>query len=368
MIFDAIVVGGGIIGLSIGWRAAQLGLSVCVVDRHHRPHGASWVAAGMLAPVTEAGFGEQHILRLNIESARRWPGFATELAKISGIELWDGPASTLHVALDRDEVEALGRLFDYQIELGLQVRWLRRSELRDREPALHPAAQAAVLAAEDGSVDPRRVIKALHAALDEQKVTRLAAPVKSISGGPVPAVTLAGGDTIRGRYVVLAAGCWSALIRGAPPALGSNLRPVKGQILRLRGRAPLPNHVIRTQEVYIVPRAGGEVVVGATVEEAGFDSTATAGGVLELLRAADEVVPGIREMQVKQISAGLRPGSTDNGPLLGVSYLPGIILATGHYRNGILQAPVTADGIAVLLAGGEPPEELAGFEPSRFGC
>lgn len=368
MTFDTIVVGGGIIGLSIAWRAAQLGLSVCVVNRPDGEPAASRVGAGMLAPVTEVNFGEERLLRLNIESASRWPSFASELSEISGIDLLTGPHSTLHVALDRDQAESLRRLFDFQQELDLQVTWLKSSVLRDLEPALHPSAQAAVLAARDGSVDPRRVLTALRIALEAEKVTVLPQEVLAISAGSEPEVALDNGDGLQAKSVVLAAGSRSAGIAGAPPRLAGVLRPVKGQILRLRSNAPLLRHTIRTEDVYIVARPGGEVIVGATVEEKGFDTSVTAGGVLQLLRAAGEAVPGIRELELKESSAGLRPGSPDNAPLLGWSSEPGVILAVGHFRNGILQAPVTADGVALLLSKGQAPPEFDGFNPGRFGC
>ncbi|MGQ0680534.1 MAG: glycine oxidase ThiO [Actinomycetota bacterium] len=371
MIYDVVVAGGGIVGLSIAWRVAQQGMSVCLIDRSEEPRGASWVAAGMLAPVTEAAFGEQRLLALNLEGARRWPAFASELAAGAGVDLGHSGAGTLYVAHDRDQAEALRRLYDYHLGLGLPVRWLRPAELREREPALHPAVRAGVLAEQDLSVDPRRVIAALQSVLKQEGVTRKVAEIEALAFQSAPrvasGVALADGQSVQGGQVVLAAGCWSGRIVGAPPGLARAVRPVKGQILRLRTRSPLISHIVRTEEVYLVPRPDGELVVGATVEERGFDSTPTAGGALELLRAATEAVPGIRELELEEVSAGLRPGSPDNGPLVGKCSVPGLLLAAGHYRNGILQAPVTAHAIARLLATGETPANIAGFEPARFG-
>lgn len=368
--YDAIVVGAGIIGLSIGWKAAQLGLSVLILDRDERPQGASWVAAGMLAPVTEANFGEDALLRLNIESARRWPGFAAELSEISSIDLHGEHPGTLHVAVDRDQSEALRRLYDYQIQLGLKVEWLGPAELKRLEPALHPGVRSGVRATGDTAVDPRKVLQALAMAFTAAGGDmRLGEEVVEIDVRRGPRVVLSGGGSYAAGTIVVAAGCWSPSIKGMPGALMSAVRPVKGQILRLRPRSstPLIRHTIRTEEVYLVPRPGGETVVGATVEEMGFDTAPTAGGVLELLEAADEVVPGIREMELAEVSVGLRPGSPDNAPLIGSTSVPGLVLATGHYRNGILLAPVTADAIAHLLAKGEGLSQMSDFEPSRFG-
>jgi glycine oxidase len=367
--YDTIVVGAGIIGLSIGWKLAQLGLSVLVLDRDQQPRGASWVAAGMLAPVTEANFGEEALLRLNIESARRWPGFAAELSEISGIELLGDRPGTLHVAVDRDQAEALRRLYDYQVQLGLDVEWFGPTQLRRLEPALHPGARSGVRASNDTAVDPRKVLHALAVAFQAAGGDiGWGEEVVEIDGRGEPTVTLAGGGSHAAGTIVLAAGCWSPSIKGVPGGMRKTVRPVKGQILRLKTRssAPLIRHTIRTEEVYLVPRPDGETVVGATVEELGFDSAPTAGGVLELLEAADEVVPGVREMELVEVSVGLRPGSPDNAPLIGSTSVSGLVLATGHYRNGILLAPITADAIAHLIAKGEALGHMTDFEPSRF--
>lgn len=367
MKYDSIIVGGGIIGLGIGWRARQLGLSVLVLDRDDPPSAASTVAAGMLAPVTETTFGEDLLLRLNLQSARRWPGFAEELSLTSGINLADHPRGIMHIALDRDQSESLSRLFEHQQELGLEVQWLSSMACRRLEPGLHPSTRAGILAGGDWAVNPRRVLEALRIALTAAGgQVRHGSEVAQVSGGSVRLVT---GEVLTAEQVVVAAGSWSGLIAGVPAYLTKALRPVKGQILRLRSTAATPvplNHTLRTEDVYLVPRPDGEVVAGATMEEKGFDTTSTAGGIFELLRAADELLPGIREMELIEVAAGLRPGTVDNAPILG-TIEPGLVIATGHYRNGVLLAPVTADGIAELLAKGDLPAELAGFGPGRFG-
>jgi glycine oxidase len=367
--YDSIIVGGGIIGLSIGWRASQLGLSVLILDRSDPPDAASTVAAGMLAPVTETTFGEDALLRLNLEGARRWKAFAEELSFAAGVNLAAHRRGILHTALDRDQSEALSRLYEYQQELGLEVEWLSSMACRRLEPSLHPSTRAGILAGGDWAVDPRAVLDALRTVLRAAGASvRHGAEVTRVEGGDRPSVTLAGGDRLETGTVVVAAGPWSGRVPGVPAGIAKAIRPVKGQILRLKPSADLPapiTHVVRSEDVYLVPRPGGEVVVGATVEEKGFDTAPTAGGIFELLRAADELVPGIREMEVGEVGAGLRPATPDNAPLLGVIE-PGLAIATGHYRNGVLLAPVTADGIAELLAKGELPPELAPFDPYRF--
>lgn len=375
--YDAVVVGAGVIGLSIAWRASSLGLKMLVLDRGEPGAGASRVAAGMLAPITEAAFGEDALLRLNLESARRYPAFLADLGEATGQDLSPATPGTIFAAFDRDQLDATRRLHDFQRSLGLGADWLTGARCRELEPALHPGVRGGVLAAADRDVDPRTLLPALLAALragaGEVRHRSEVAGVE-VRDGRVAAVRLAGGGRVPAGTVVLAAGCWSGGIAGVPGHVARAVRPVKGQILRLRPRPsaglspeePLLRHVVRSEEVYLVPRRDGEVVAGATVEEQGFEATPTAGGVYELLRAAVEAVPGVREMELAEVSAGLRPGSPDNAPLIGPAGPEGLIVATGHFRNGILLAPVTADAVAAWLAKGELPPEVAPFAPERF--
>lgn len=371
--YDTIIVGAGVIGLAIAWRATEAGLSVLIVDRNRDVASeASRVAAGMLAPVTEAHFGENRLLELNLESARRYPGFVKELSDASGLELSLTSTGTIFVALDRDETEAMRRLYDFQTSLGLEVTWLGAEAIRGLEPAFHPAARAGIFAGSDLAVDPRKLTAALAVAVEraggeirrETNVTAL-----HLESGRCSGIVLEDGSPVNGGNVVLAAGCFSGSVKGVPQEVAGSVRPVKGQLLRLSTRGGEPEileHVVRTEEVYLVPRATGEVVVGATVEERGFDTTPTAGGILELLRAADEVIPGIRELDLVAAEAGLRPGTPDNAPMIGTTSLDGLVAATGHYRNGILLAPITADAIVSLIARGENLPEVAEFTPERF--
>lgn len=368
--YDCIVVGGGVIGLSIAWRTSQLGLSTLICESGVKPQGASWAAAGMLAPVTEAAFGEDKLLDLNLKSAGLYPGFLEELSDSTGIDLRSTAGGTLFAALDRDESEALSRLYVFQKSLGLSAEWLDGPACRELEPALHPRVRAAILAPHDLSVDPRVLLDALAAAAGNAGCEiRFSSTVAAVHGHPSAGVTLEAGERLDSRGVVLSAGSWSGLIEGAPPEIRNALRPVKGQILRLQIPASEPRllgHVVRTEDVYMVPRTSGEIAVGATVEERGYDTTLTAGAVLDLLRHADEAVPGIRELELVEASAGLRPGTPDNAPLLGPTSVKGVIAAAGHYRNGILLAPLTASAISGLLAKGDFPDDLAGFGCGRF--
>jgi glycine oxidase len=370
--YDVAVVGAGVVGLAVGWRVSQLGLKVSVLDRGEAGKGTSWVAAGMLAPVTEAGFGEDELLALSLESARRYPDFRAELSDATGVDLSPASRGTLYVALDRDQVEAMRRLFEFQTTLGLEVSWVDAQVCRELEPALSPSVRGGILAGGDSEIDPRKLTEALAGAIQKEGgEVRAGAEVRSIAtaGGKVTGVVLDGGENISAGTVVIAAGCWSGSIEGIPPETSGALRPVKGQILRLsprRNEPPLLDHVVRTEEVYLVPRKDGGVVVGATVEEQGFNTSVTAGAVLELLRAADETTPGIREMELTETSAGLRPTTPDNLPLIGPTDQKNLIIATGHWRNGILLAPITAAAIADFLQKGEMAPELSPFSPLRF--
>jgi glycine oxidase len=337
--FDAVFVGGGVIGLSSAWRAAERGLSVCVLERDRAGSGASRVAAGILAPDSEAEPGHEPFVPFARRSLELYPEFVAALD--ADVGFW--PCGMLAVALDRDEVEVLKR------EPG-DSTWLTASACRSLEPGLTPLVAGGALSEQEASIDPRRLVDALAAKVD----VREGAEVATVAAD---SVTLANGETIAAGRVVVTAGAWSG-IAGVP------VRPVKGQVVRLRGELPA-QRMIRTEHVYVVPRQNGEVVVGATVEERGFDTTVTAGAVHELLREGYRVLPELGELELVDVSAGLRPGSPDNGPLIG-EWESGILVATGHYRNGILLAPITAETIAALLAGDEPPAESLPFAPERL--
>ena len=365
---DVVVVGGGVIGLGIAWRAAQAGMGVTVVDPSPG-RGASWAAAGMLAPVTEVHYGEQALLRLNLAAAERWPGFAAELEEAAGTQVGYRRCGTLTVARDTDDNAAIEDLYRFQLGCGLEVERLRSRDCRRLEPGLAPSVRGGVLAPGDHQVDNRAMAGALLTACERAGV-RLRADRASglrLDGERVTGVTVAGGASLAAATVVLAAGCWSRELDGVPPELLPPVRPVKGQLLQLRGPAaePLCRRNVRGLEVYVVPRADGRVVVGATVEEQGFDTRVTAGAVHELLLAAFELLPDVTELELVETVAGLRPGSPDNAPLLGPAGVDGLVVATGHYRNGILLAPVTAEAMAELLVDGRVPAAIAPFSPAR---
>ena len=368
---DLVVVGGGVIGTAIAWRAAAAGLGVVLVDPQ-RDDGASLVAAGMLAPVSESIFGEEALLRLNLLAVRRFPTFAAELEERTGQHTGLRREGTLAVAYDPGDYAALLRLTEFRRSVGLDAAELDSRAIRKLEPFLTPEVRGGVLFAGDWSVDNRRYLAALRQAAQDTGVRTVAGQATAIIGDPVTGVHLADGDTISCPTVVVAAGWGSAGIAGLPGRLAEAVRPVKGQLLRLRLPAAMPpvlSHTVRATvrgiDVYLVPRADGELVVGATQEERGPDRTVTAGAVHDLLRDALSVLPVLSELVLAETGAGLRPGTPDNGPLAGPAGA-GLLLATGHYRNGILLSAVTADAAVAWLTGQPPAAEWAPFTPDRF--
>ncbi len=374
---DVAIVGGGIAGLVCAWRARREGLSVTVLERDTLGSATSSVAAGMLAPVTEAEFGEagSRLLELSLRSAQMWPQFAAELEELTGLDVGLLRTGTLIVARDDDEARELERQLAFRRSLGLRAERLRASAAREREPALAPTVRLAVESQDDHAVDPRRALAALRAACEACGVgvsehTTVESLALDGAGRRVTGLVLAGGERVMAGEVVLAAGAWSAQVAGLPEDARVPVRPVKGQILRLRdpGGPGLVGRPVRFEGGYVVPRAEGRYAVGGTVEEKGFDTAPTAGGVYEVLRAASELVPGIDELQIEELSVGLRPGTPDNAPAIGSGVLEGLTWATGHYRNGILLAPLTGELVAATLTGKtrELEQLLAACAPERF--
>lgn len=374
---DVVVVGGGIIGCAVAWRAAQRGLAVTVVDPAPGS-GASDVAAGMLAPVTEAHWGEEDLLRLNVASARQWPAFAAELQEASAQPIGFGTNGTLLVAYDADDRAALDEVHAFQRRLGLEVERLTGREARRLEPLLVPSTRSALFAPGDQRVDPRAATAALMAAAQRAAVAFQPARAEELrldaAGERAAGVRFNDGTELDAGAVVLAAGWATGQLSGVPDGVLPSIRPVKGQILTLRQHPDEPvvgrsvRGLVRGSPVYLVPRHDGRVIVGATVEELGCDTSVTAGGVYELLRDAALLVPAVTELALVETRAGLRPATPDNAPAIGATDLDGLLVATGHYRNGVLLTPVTADAVAAVLAGEQPSVDLAPFAPGRFGA
>ena len=386
--FDAVFVGGGVIGLASAWRAAQRGARVCVLERAEPPAGATNVAAGMLAPVGELTFGERELLELALLSGARWPDFAAEVEAAGGEATGFRQCGALHVALDRDEAGDLRRRHDLQRELGLEAEWLTPTRCRELEPGLVPNFVGGVLAAGEASVDPRALALALTAALREaggelrtgtEVVDGLWDGERLVGVRTAPsvdqpfAIGSPVGDKqrkvdVRADVIVLCTGAWSGRTAWLPDAARPPVRPVKGETVELRpreGEPPPASRIVASERVYLVPRPDGRLIVGATQEERGFDTIVTAGGVHELLREAYRVLPDVAEMEFAGTIAGLRPGTPDNLPIVGRGAVDGLVVATGHFRNGILLTPLTADAVAATLAGDALPDVMAFADPMR---
>jgi glycine oxidase len=370
---EVVIVGAGLIGLATGWRLAADGIQVTVCDPTPGTQTSS-VAAGMLAPVTEVEYGEDDLLALNLASVAAWPTFAAELEALTGQPAGLNRTGTLSVAYDVDDAAAIHRLADYQRRLGLEVEELSGREARKREPLLAAGVSAGVWVAGDHSVDNRQTVAALLRAVELSGVNLVRQRVARIltAGTSAVGVELEDGGTISSSQIVAATGPWSAKLEGIPQDLRPPVRPVKGEILRLRvpeAYRPALQHTVRATargfSVYLVPRPGGELVVGATTSELGYDTRVLAGGVFALLRDARMVLPITDELELVECVAGLRPATPDNAPILGPSGLEGLLWATGHYRNGVLLTPITAQIIADTIRSGLP--ELAKpFLASRF--
>jgi len=364
-----LIIGGGVVGLGIGWRLAERGEPVTVLERGEAGREASWAAAGLLAPATEVHFQEDRNLALGMESMRMYGEFVAELEAFTGHTVDYQTEGALSIAQTADEAADLKALYDYQRERGLPVRWLSPEAVRELEPGLSSNLTAGVQCDMDHQIDARRLVTALKAAFVKSGGTlheHMAVTDVRIRGGAFEGVS-AGEREFHAGKLVIAAGSWSGLLPGLPADLRPPVRPVKGQIFSVRSPGPgFLRHFIRAPRLYIAPKSDGRIVFGATVEEMGFNRDITAGGMYTLLRAAWEALPGVYELPIDEMWCGFRPGSRDNSPLMGETKVPGVFMATGHYRNGILFAPVTALYMSRLLLEGKVPEPLLPFSPQRF--
>jgi glycine oxidase len=355
---NIVVIGGGLIGLSVAWRLAEAGRSVVVIERGQVGAGASLAATGMLAPAAEHEPGSDHLLPLALESLNRWPGFRDSLQAASGLDIDY-----------REEVERLRFRYELQKRSGVAAEWLSGPQVRAREPLLRPNVTAGILCPLDAQVDPRLVMAALLRACEATGVTIVeerAVEGLDRRGGRVVGVR-AGGQTVASDSVILAAGAWSGQAGLLPDGLALPVRPIKGQSLALRTtrRTGTLSGMVWTAEVHMAPKGDGGLIVGATVEDCGFTTGVTAGGVFALLEGARRILPGVEEMAIEAVWSGFRPTSDDDAPIIEET-LPGLVVATGHHRNGYLLAPATADAVAALVTEGALPDFARGFTRARF--
>jgi glycine oxidase len=367
---DAAVIGGGIIGLAVAEELAGRGLSVVVLDQASRPGNSTRAAAGMLAPAAEADVELPGLCEFRRWSHSLYPEFVARVEAASGIDCALRTDGTLLVALDRDHASELERLRDIMQEQGLATEPLSAAQVLHAEPSLVSRVVGGLALPQDYHVDQRRCVEALRAALAKRRGIVIADAIVEHAGadGSVEGRRGEGAGAarfhLRAEHVVVAGGSWSHVDLDSPCAR-LPLRPVKGQVVRLRAPGLL-RRVVRTPDIYMVPHGDGQLVLGASVEEQGFDARPTAGAVFDLLRHAWRALPGIYDLPLVEISVGFRPCARDHLPIVG--RLQGrIAVATGHYRNGILLAPGTARMLGLLLCDGIEHPLLGCFDPQRFG-
>lgn len=365
------VVGGGVVGLSCAWWLARAGCAVEVVDPAPGA-GASHAAAGMLAPVSEVVPVEDLVLRFGLASLAQWPDFASALESESSVDIGLRSTGTLLVAHDRADAADLTRFATFLAGRGLRAEPLTGKETRVLEPALSPRIVSGLHVGGDLSVDNRAMVRALLVACQGTGV-RLHRDHASllVEDGQVCGVATSADRIVADRVVVAAGYATEELLRTAGLDRGRRLvRPVKGQILRLAGPPGLLQHTVRARvggdHVYLVPRDGGEVVVGATSEDVGPDTRVTAEAVHWLLQGALAVVPGVAELELRDSVARLRPATPDNAPVIGATATTGLLLATGHFRGGVLMAPATAQAITAMVLDHGVNPLVSELSPLRF--
>jgi len=363
------IIGGGICGLSIGWYLAKAGQAVTILERGQAGHGATWAAAGMLTPWSFIGSDEEPVFQLHLASHAMWPDFGHALESTTGVAIDYRTEGRLFIILDHEDARGLRTRYEFNRKLGLSLEWLSGDEARRREPHLASTVTDAVFMPTGHVVDNRKVVMALQKAFrmaggilrEQSKVVEIVIERNRVQG-----VRLAN-EFLAVETVVLAAGVWSRDIPGLPRTVRPPVRPIKGQMLALQmpPESPLLEHMV-TGQVYIIPRSDGRLLVGATIEEKGFDSHVTAGAIFEMLAQARRILPAIDNLPLIETWAGLRPASDDEAPILGTTRVDGLIVATGHFRHGILLAPITGQAISQFILTGKVMDEIRFFTPSRF--
>jgi len=360
---DVLIVGGGIVGCAAALRLADAGLDVAVVDRGEPGREASWAAGGILAPEVEA-HGPGAFIELMRAGAARWRRFAAELRERADIDCGYRDDGTLQLAFDDDEAATLAARARWQREAGLQVETLAASDVAALEPALAPPSLALRYGG-GHQIDPRAAVRALVVACVRAGVTFVRAEARRVrhDGGRVLGVDGDAGP-LDAAHVVVAAGAWSSLVDGVPLPRGA-VTPVRGQMIELRAPAPPVRHVVFGAGGYLVPRADGRVLVGSTEERVGFVKDVTAAGLAALCARAARLAPSLAALPVADHWSGLRPASADALPYLGGTPVAGLWIASGHFRNGVLLAPLSGEIVAALVTGGTVPVDVTALSPSR---
>lgn len=364
---DVIVVGGGVIGLATAWELQRRGRDVLVLEKDGPGAGASQAAGGMLGPIAEAQIEEPELITIGLDSLRRYPAFVAELEKASGRSCGYRTEGTILVAVNRDHQAEQEHLAETFRQRDLKATLITAEQVLEMEPNVSHRVLSGLYIQDDLRVDPRALVDCLvesfRSAGGRLETGRTVREIRA-SHGKIDAVVTDDGTEYRAGQVLAAAGAWTWRdVKMPVPDPG--LRPVKGQLLRLRGEELL-RHVVRSPDIYLIPQTGGELLVGATMEEQGFDLAPTAGAALDLLRFGWQVLPGIYELEFVEMSVGPRPAVDDHLPVLGPTEIEGLHLAVAHFRKGILLAPATATYLADWMLSGERPGAMEPFGADRL--
>jgi glycine oxidase len=364
--FDVAIAGGGLIGGTIAFELVRAGLRVALFDRQQPGEGASWAAAGILSPAPENA-GMISTVPLGRASLQLYPEFVAAVEEISGQSVGYRARGTLEALFSNDAQEKLSTIIALHHGLGLKAEPVSAEDAREMEPALSPELEAAVFRPDEACVDNRELTKAVLTAAERSGVKIFGASnVQSIAkdGGRCDGLFV-DGEKVESRWTVIAAGCSSAEIKGA--AHYALVRPAKGQMMALRAEGFTIKRVLWSDDVYLVPRNDGRILAGATVEYVGFNKNVTAGAVQKILTAALQLAPALADAQIEETWAGLRPDAPDHLPIIGPTDLDGLLVATGHFRSGILLAPITAQLIRQWITTQNVSQDWARFSPMRFG-
>jgi len=363
--FEAAIAGGGVIGGAIALELARAGLRVAVFDRQQPGQEASWASAGILSPAPESP-GTIVMVPLGKASLALYPEFVAEVEEISGKSAGFRPKGTLEALFSHDTKAELSTIIALHHGLGLRAEPLRAEDARELEPTLSEEAEAAVLRPDEASVDNRALTAAILEAAQHSGA-------KIFSGNGAKAIwreknrcvgLILQNEKVEAKWTIIAAGCFSAAIEGIPPY--APVRPAKGQMAALRADELKMERVLWSEKIYLVPRNNGRIVAGATVEYAGFDKRTTAGGIEKILSAAIELAPGLANADIEETWAGLRPDSPDHLPILGPTDIDGLLMATGHFRSGILLTPITARLVREWITVQRVSVDWERFSPMRF--
>jgi glycine oxidase len=365
---DVVVVGAGVIGCAIAYELASRGASVRIVDDRPAGLGATQASAGILAPYIEARDGGP-LLELTARSLQLFDAFVDRVVRDSNIPVKYQRSGTLDVAFHGDAVRMFAATAEMLAGRGIEAHVLEGADARAAEPLLSPAALGGLLIPTHGFVAAAELTNALAAAaLARGAIVLLSGRVRKISPSGTDLIVETATESLPAAAVVVAAGSWSGGIAIEQADASLPIKPIRGQLLHLSWCGAAPKRVIWGERCYAVPWGDGTVLVGATVEDVGFDERATVAGILGLLEAACELLPAARDAGLTAVKVGLRPASPDELPLIGRSrLLPNLMYATGHYRNGVLLAPLTAQLVADAVLDGRMDPILELTKPERFG-